>query len=65
MTDTEIIDIMSKKFSTSRTPQYRIIYQIATGKSWRGCFCGSGFDTFTRTCRAYANKLIEEKNKQQ
>ena len=65
MTTEEIIAIMDKPKSSSRTPQYRVIYQIATGKAWNKCFCGNGFDTFFKVCKNYANALKAQQLKTQ
>ncbi len=51
---------MDKPKSSSRTPQYRVIYQIATGKAWNKCFCGNGFDTFFKVCKNYAEALKKQ-----
>ena len=56
----EIIAIMDKTISSSRTPQYRIIYQMATGKQWKSCFCGNGWTTFTKVCKNYAEALKKQ-----
>jgi len=56
----EIIEIMSKPLSTARAPMYRQIYKQATGKEWRGCFCGNGWENFTRVCKNYAELLKKQ-----
>jgi len=53
---------MSRKRNVALVPQYRIIYQEATGKPFRGCLCGNGFDNLMHACMAYAEKLKKEKN---
>lgn len=63
MTIDEVIAIMDKPLSNARTPQYRIIYQMATGKPWKGCFCGNGWNNFARACKNYANALKAQKLK--
>ncbi len=64
MTNEEIIAVMDKPKSMSRVAQYRVIYQQATGKPWKGCFCGNGFNNFFNVCKNYANALKLQRNVQ-
>jgi hypothetical protein len=61
----EIIQIMSRRRNVALVPQYKAIYLLATGKPFRGCLCGSGFDNLMRACNAYAENLKKEKNNDQ
>ncbi len=61
MESEEIIKVMSAKRSAALVNKYRIIYQIATGKPFRGCLCGNGFDNLWRVCKSYADGLIAKK----
>lgn len=63
MTPQEVIDIMSKPLSTTRVPEYKQIYKMATGKNWNSCMCGTGWNNFTRVCINYANQLKINLNK--
>jgi len=64
LTDAEIIALMNRRKSSAHIPQMREIYRKATGKDWRGCFCGNGFDRFYNTCKIYANQLQAKINKE-
>ena len=56
----EIIAIMNKPKTTSLVPKYKTIYQISTGKPWKSCLCGNGFNTLWQTCKNYANALAKQ-----
>jgi hypothetical protein len=60
MSKEEIIEIMSKPASADRLPKYRIIYQMVTGKPFKGCLCGNGFSTLYNVCKGYAERLKKE-----
>jgi len=61
MTTDEVIQIMDKKKTNALVPQYRVIYEMATGKKWNKCFCGNGFETFYKVCKNYAEALKKQK----
>ena len=48
---------MDKPRSAALIPQYRVVYQQATGKPWKQCMCGNGFDNFFRVCKNYSDAL--------
>ena len=53
---------MNKPKMSANVPKYKTIYQIATGKPWKGCLCGNGFNTLWQTCKNYSNALAKQLN---
>ena len=53
MTREEVAEIMTKPKSVSRLPQYRQIYYMARGTTFKGCLCGNGFDNLFNVCLSY------------
>lgn len=58
----EIIAAMDKPKAASQVPVYRIIYQQVTGKPFKGCLCGGGFENLYRVCKNYAEALKKSVN---
>ncbi len=67
MENDEIVALMNKPRMASNVGKYKAIYQIATGKPWKGCLCGNGWERLWQTCKNYATALKNnlEKNKTQ
>jgi len=57
MNQEEAIAAMTKPKSTTRIPEYRQIYKLATGREWTDCFCGHGFDNIYNACLKYTSTL--------
>ena len=47
----EIIALMNKPRMASNVGKYKAIYQIATGKPWKGCLCGNGWKDFGKLAK--------------
>lgn len=59
LTNDEIIALMSKPMTSARINQYKAIWQLATGKPWKGCMCGNAMDRLFQMCKNYSNNLIK------
>lgn len=48
--------------SAGLVSKYKQIYYIATGQSWNGCLCGSGFQRLYSTCLNFSkdSKKLDE-----
>lgn len=57
MKENEIIEVMNKRMSSMYINQYKIIYELASGKKWTQCLCGNGMERLYCVCVAYANNL--------
>lgn len=53
---------MSKPRSASLVNSYKQIYQMATGKPWKSCLCGNGFNRLWQTCYNYSAALKKQQS---
>lgn len=57
MTKEEIQALMAKPPEAKWVNEYQQIHILATGHTFRKCFCGNGWENFINICKKYAANL--------